>query len=71
MSSLEWDQDWFDLHYVINNSTKENNSQWFEEQMGVIMVYELSTVYFGLRIWQIPYRKYTLMCDYIELKMIE
>jgi hypothetical protein len=71
MSSLEWDQDWFDLHYVINNSTKENNSQWFEEQMGIITVYELSTVYFGLRIWQIPYRKYTLMCDYIELKMIE
>jgi hypothetical protein len=70
MSSLEWDQDWFDLHYMINNSTGEN-SQWFEEQMGIITVYELSTVYFGLRIWQIPYRKYTVMCDYIELKIIE
>lgn len=71
MSSFEWDQDWFDLHYVINNSTNENNSQWFEEQMGIVTVYELSTVYFGLRIWQIPYRKYTMMCDFIELKIIE
>jgi len=74
MSSFEWDQDWFDLHYVINNSTNENNQEnckWFEEQMGIITVYELSTIYFGLRIWQIPYRKYTLMCDYIELKIIE
>jgi hypothetical protein len=70
MSSCEWDQDWFDLHYVINNSTNEN-SQWFEEQMGILTVYELSKVYFGLRIWQIPYRKYTVMCDYIELKIIE
>jgi len=77
MSSFEWDQDWFDLHYVMhndNNSTNVNNqdsSQWFEEQMGIITVYEVSTVYFGLRIWQIPYRKYTVMCDSIELKIIE
>ncbi|CAF0929783.1 unnamed protein product [Rotaria sordida] len=74
MSSFEWDQDWFDLHYVINNSRNDNNernSQWFEEQMGIITVYELSHVYFGLRIWQIPYRKYAVMCDYIELKIIE
>jgi hypothetical protein len=71
MSSFEWDQDWFDLHYVINNNTNQDNSQWFEEQMGIITVYELSKIYFGLRIWQIPYRKYTLMCDYIELKIIE
>jgi hypothetical protein len=74
MSSFEWNQDWFDLHYVINNSTNGNNeekSHWFEEQMGIITVYELSKVYFGLRIWQIPYRKYTLMCDFIELKIIE
>ena len=70
MSSLEWDQDWFDLHYVLNNSTGET-PQWFEEQMGMITVYELSTVHFGLRIWQIPYRKYTVMCDSIELKIIE
>jgi hypothetical protein len=69
MSSFEWDQDWFDLHYVMNNN--EDTSQWFEERMGFITVYELSKVYFGLRIWQIPYRKYTLMCDYIELKIIE
>ncbi|CAF2532447.1 unnamed protein product [Rotaria sp. Silwood2] len=74
MSSYEWNQDWFDLHYVINNSANDNNeqnSQWFEETMGIITVYELSKVYFGLRIWQIPYRKYTVMCDYIELKIIE
>jgi hypothetical protein len=74
MSSFEWDQDWFDLHYVMNICTNENNeqdSQWFEEQMGIITVYQLSKIYFGLRIWQIPYRKYTVMCDYIELKIIE
>ncbi|CAF4991122.1 unnamed protein product, partial [Rotaria socialis] len=74
MSSLEWDQDWFDLRYVINNSKNQSNqttSQWFEEQMGIITIYELSKVYFGLRIWQLPYRKYAIMCDYIELKIIE
>ena len=74
MSSFEWDQDWFDLHYVMNdsNETIENSTcQWFEEQMGLITVYELSKVYFGFRIWQIPYRKYSVMCDYIELKIIE
>ncbi|CAF1215092.1 unnamed protein product [Rotaria magnacalcarata] len=74
MSSLEWDHDWFDLRYVINNSKRQSNqttSQWFEEQMGIITIYELSKVYFGLRIWQLPYRKYTIMCDYIELKIIE
>ena len=74
MSSFEWDQSWFDLHYVANNGKNENNelnSQWFEEQMGVITVYELSRVYFGLRIWQLPYRKYSVMCDYVELKIIE
>lgn len=70
MSSFEWDQDWFDLHYVVNNSTGET-PRWFEEKMGMITVYELSSVYFGLRIWQIPYRKYTVMCDSIELKIIE
>ncbi|CAF1131171.1 unnamed protein product [Adineta steineri] len=75
MSSLEWDQEWFDLRYVMNNTnineTNQDNCQWFEEQMGIITIYELSTVYFGLRIWQIPYRKYKIMCDYIELKIIE
>ena len=75
MSSYEWDQDWFDLHYVMNQrTTAEQNptdSQWFEERMGIITVYGLSKVYFGLRIWQIPYRKYSIMCDYIELRIIE
>lgn len=70
MSSVEWDQDWFDLHYVINRS-KNQPSTWFEEQMGIITVYELSTVYFGLRIWQIPYRKYAVMCDSVQLKIVE
>ncbi|CAF0809639.1 unnamed protein product [Adineta ricciae] len=74
MSSFEWDQDWFDLHYVMNNrnETIENATcQWFEEHMGLITVYELSKIYFGFRIWQIPYRKYSVMCDYIELKVVE
>ena len=75
MSSYEWDQDWFDLHYVMNQTTtteqSPGDSQWFEERMGTITIYELSKVYFGLRIWQIPYRKYSIMCDYIELKVIE
>lgn len=75
MSSIEWDQEWFDLHYVISNSKNTSNNQvksdWFEEKMGIITVYELSKVYFGLRIWQMPYRKYTMMCDSIELKIIE
>ena len=74
MNSFEWDQDWFDLHYVMHHLTDEKNhadSQWFDERMGVITVYELSKVYFGLRIWQIPYRRYAFMCDYIELNIIE
>ncbi|UJR36844.1 hypothetical protein I4U23_029557 [Adineta vaga] len=77
MSSIEWDQDWFDLHYVMSNSNEMNNtmesntSRWFEERMGLITVYELSKIYCGIRIWQIPYRKYSVMCDYIELKIIE
>ena len=70
MSSIEWDQDWFDLHYVVNQNQTEKSS-WFEEQMGIITVYDLSKVYFGLRIWQIPYRKYVMSCDSIELKIIE
>jgi hypothetical protein len=76
MSSFEWNQDWFDLHYVINQmvTNHENvlaESHWFEEQFGIITVYELSIVYFGLRVWQMPYRKYSIMCDYIDLKIIE
>ena len=70
MSSFEWNEDWFDSHYLTHQNQTEI-SQWFEEQMGIITVYALSKIHFGLRIWQIPYRKYLIQCDYIELKIIE
>lgn len=70
MSSIEFNVDWFDSHYSKNYS-QQNKSLWFEEQMGTITVYEISTIFFGLRFWQIPYRKYTVLCDFIELKIIE
>ncbi|CAF1253190.1 unnamed protein product, partial [Didymodactylos carnosus] len=65
MSNYTWDGEWFEMNYALNDKN------WFEHSMGTITVYELSEVYFGMRVWMMPYKKYQILCDYIELKIVQ
>ncbi|CAF4243671.1 unnamed protein product [Rotaria magnacalcarata] len=57
--------DWFESNYMLHG-----NSNWFNETMGKIQVFELSDVYFGFDIKR-DYCYRNILLDYIELNIVE
>lgn len=57
--------DWFESNYLLYG-----NTNWFNETMGQIKVFELSDIYFGFRIIS-DYAYRNILFDYIQLNIIE
>ncbi|CAF4439180.1 unnamed protein product [Rotaria sp. Silwood2] len=57
--------DWFESNYLLYG-----NTNWFNETMGKIKVFELSDIYFGFRI-RFGYGYRNILFDYIQLNIIE
>jgi hypothetical protein len=53
--------DWFESNYLLHG-----NTNWFDETMGRIEVFELSDIYFGFRI-RSDYVYRNILFDYIQL----
>jgi hypothetical protein len=56
---------WFESNYLLHG-----NTNWFNETMGKIKVFELSDIYFGFRI-KSDYGYRNILFDYIQLNIIE
>ena len=57
--------DWFESNYFLHG-----NTNWFNETMGKIKVFELSDIYFGFKIIRDgSYRN--VLFDYIQLNIIK
>ncbi len=57
--------DWFESNYLLHG-----NTNWFNETMGEIKVFELSDIYFGFRISS-GYGYRNILFDYIQLNIIK
>ncbi|CAF4265409.1 unnamed protein product, partial [Rotaria sordida] len=57
--------DWFESNYLLHG-----NTNWYNETMGKIKVFELSDIYFGFRI-KLDYGYRNILFDYIQLNIIE
>jgi len=57
--------DWFESNYLLHG-----NTNWFNETMGEIKVFELSDIYFGFRI-NSGYGYRNILFDYIQLNIIK
>jgi hypothetical protein len=57
--------DWFESNYLLHG-----NTNWFNEIMGQIKVFELSDIYFGLQIKH-EYFDWNILFDYIQLNIVE
>jgi hypothetical protein len=57
--------DWFESNYLLHG-----NTNWFNQTMGKIKVFELSDIYFGFRI-TLGFGYRSVLFDYIQLNIIE
>ena len=57
--------DWFESNYLLHG-----NTNWFNETMGKIKVFELSNIYFGFKIFREYYYR-NILFDYIQLNIVE
>ncbi|CAF4156600.1 unnamed protein product [Rotaria magnacalcarata] len=57
--------DWFESNYLLYG-----NTNWFNETMGKIEVFELSNIYFGFRI-KSDYGYRNILFDYLQLNIIK
>ncbi|CAF1215229.1 unnamed protein product [Rotaria sordida] len=57
--------DWFESNYILHG-----NTNWFNETMGKIKIFELSDIYFGFTIKR-EYRYRNILFDYIELNIVD
>jgi len=57
--------DWFESNYLLHG-----NTNWFNETMGKIKVFEVSNIYFGFKI-EYKYSYWNILLDYIQLNIVE